>query len=157
MKTTLDNFFTFQKRFEIRDATFNLLNNEIKNDSPLIVEYGESVDLNGDGRKTCGSVLYTKKWKHIIQDLGFDQQSSSSEGWSYYRLQGKKDIVCSAILTEIRCHSTRKLIHTLSISLVNTVNQEDVIITTYSGNVEDFATKVIKAMELAKFKENYGL
>jgi hypothetical protein len=157
MQTTLDNFYTFQTRFEIRDAVFGLLNTEIKNDSPLIVEYGESVDLEGDGRKTCGSVLFTRKWKSLMGELGFDQQSSSSEGWSYYRLQGKKDIVCNAILTEIRCHSNRTIIHSIVISLINTANTENPIITAYTGNIEDFGNKVIKKMRNARLNEKYGL
>lgn len=156
MKTTLDNFYTFQDRFEIRDATFGVLSRDIENSSSLIETYETSID-SGDGNRCCGSVLFTRKWKRILSELGFDQQSSSSEGYAIYRLQGKKDVVCNAIVTDMRIHSTNQIVHSVIIQLVDTSNTENPIVTAYSGNIEDFGNKVIRKLGATKIKSNYGL
>ena len=157
MKTTLDNFYTFQDRFEIRDATFGVLSRDIENSSSLIETYETSIDSGDDNRRCCGSVLFTKRWERILSELGFDQQSSSSKGYAIYRLQGKKDVVCNAIVTNMRIHSTNQIVNSMIIQLVDTSNTENPIVTTYSGNVEDFGNKVIRKLGATKIKSNYGL
>lgn len=143
---TIDNCGSFAERFELRHSVIQALNSGLKCAGPLTAVYGDSIEVE-DGRKQCGSVLLTSRWKKLLSKFGFEENTTSSCGWRHLRLQGYKDIECNGIVTEIRVYEASTVIHSLAIQMINTQDKLNPIVSTYTGNIEDFGNQVLPFFE----------